>query len=331
MIRKLMLFGVMLGLCTPAFALKVQTNFPGEMTVEDSGAFSAEGKSQASERFQETMFKAPTEFTVVVMSRIPDRIRGEYARVKDNVSDTNRFVGEWANQEFKDRKLEGILVLISKEGGFVRVIADRSTDAGRDFGDMKLQKLRDLFYVGFRDASAVEAEAATQRRDKTLLDATHYVIDELRDTVPSTQANNRVTSSNSENDVGGGRSLMGWVCIGLCIAVVVWVVIGLFRAMSGAGGGYGGGGMGGGGGFLPSLMGGMFGAMAGMYLYDQFTGHDSAGDQMSSDDGMNDGGYDDGAGDIDGGGDSGSYDDGGGDFGGGDWGGGGGDFGGGDW
>ena len=272
-----------------------------------------------------------------MFNRIPDRLRGEYARVKDDTPDKNRFIGDWANAEGKDRNAEGVFVLISKEGGFVRVIADQQTDAGRGFGDAKLEKVRSIFITGFRAASDLDGDKATSRRDETLLEATNYVIDELKETVPSSAGKNRVTSSDSGNEAGGGRSIMGWVCIGLCVVVVVWVIIGLFRAMSGSGG-MGGGGMGGGGGFFPSMMGGMFGAMAGMYLYDQFTGHDSASDSTSSDgDTGDDGNYDDGAGDFDRGGDSGSADDGGGDFGGGDWGGGGGDdfgggdFGGGDW
>ena len=87
--------------------------------------------------------------------------------------------------------------------------------------------------------------------------------------------------------------------------------------------GYGGGG--GGGGFMSSLMGGIGGAMAGNWLYDQFRGRDQGGSS---------GGGGDFGGDA-GGADSGGYT-GGGDFGGdagggggGDWGGGGGDFGGG--
>jgi uncharacterized protein len=83
----------------------------------------------------------------------------------------------------------------------------------------------------------------------------------------------------------------------LLIGLGIWLVVGLMRAMSGAGGG---------GGFFPSLLGGLFGGMAGMWMYDSFFrgGGSSGGD-----------GYDGGA--------SGGGDWGGGDSGGGDWGGGG--------
>ena len=101
----------------------------------------------------------------------------------------------------------------------------------------------------------------------------------------------------------------------------------------GMGGGPGYGGGGGGGGFMSSMFGGIGGALAGNWLYDQFSGrhHDTslgqgnydpgvaAPDTPANDDFVTPG---DGGGDWGGGGDAG---------GGGDWGGGGGGGGGGDW
>jgi uncharacterized protein len=133
------------------------------------------------------------------------------------------------------------------------------------------------------------------------------------------------------------------------IAIVVGgiVVISLLSRMFGAGRtgygpagngpGYGPGGYApgpgyGGGGFLQSLTGGIFGAMAGHWLYDQFSGHPHqahAGDsnwsgsddssEPTNDDGGFSGGTDFGGGDFGGGGDSGGGDSGGGDSGGGDF------------
>jgi uncharacterized protein len=155
-----------------------------------------------------------------------------------------------------------------------------------------------------------------------------------------------------------------WVFIGLAVLVGIWVLRALMHGLAGAGGGgagrgYGGGGMGGyggggggGGGFLSGMLGGMFGAAAGNWLYDSFGrgGHsrdsshafggqgenqgmtprdepgagDFSGDAGS---GADFGGNDAGGGNT--GGDAGGADFGGGDAGGGDLGGGGGDFGGG--
>ncbi len=97
------------------------------------------------------------------------------------------------------------------------------------------------------------------------------------------------------------------------------------------GGGYGGGG----GGFMNGLAGGIFGAVAGNWLYNQFSDHSASagehhshGSSLDSSDSSNGGGFDSGSGSSDTG-FSGGTDFGGGDFGSGDSGGGGSDFGGG--
>ena len=151
----------------------------------------------------------------------------------------------------------------------------------------------------------------------------------------------------------GTSGLGSLLTIGLLIVGVLFVVrlIGsLFRGGQGYGApggmmggrGYGPGYGGGGGGFMSSLFGGIGGALAGNWLYDQFSGRHSGGytdssayggdaaapsDSPSPDDWSagNNASGDWGGGDTGGGGDWGGG-------GGGDWGGGGGgDFGGGDW
>src|SRR5206468_12069719 len=78
---------------------------------------------------------------------------------------------------------------------------------------------------------------------------------------------------NKEKEKEGGMSPWAWICPIVLVLLGIWLVIGLVRAFTGGGGGgYGGGGGGGGGGFFTSLLGGMFGAAAGMRMYDQFFG-----------------------------------------------------------
>ncbi len=137
----------------------------------------------------------------------------------------------------------------------------------------------------------------------------------------------------------GGFGLGSLLGLGLVIVGVLFVFRLLGSLFRGGGGGYapGPGGMmgrpgyggAGGGGFMSSLFGGIGGAMAGNWLYDQFSGRHQGGYTDSSnyggDAGISDAGS---AGDT-----SGDWGGGGGDLGGGgDWGGGGGDTGGGgDW
>jgi len=144
---------------------------------------------------------------------------------------------------------------------------------------------------------------------------------------------------------GAESSMLRWIVIAVGVFGGVWLLMAVMRAMSGGSGGggagsMGGAGVGGGGGFMTSLLGGLFGAAVGNWMYDSFfrgsgggwgasdaygadpsTGNESAGEDFGDD---TPGGDFDGSG----GGDFGGGDSGGGDFGGGDFGGG--DFGGGD-
>jgi uncharacterized protein len=162
---------------------------------------------------------------------------------------------------------------------------------------------------------------------------------------------------------GAGIMTLVWSVGGIILVMIVFRMIGAMMGGGnrggygapgqmggpGYGGGYGGGG-GGGGGFMSSLFGGIGGAMAGNWLYDQFSGRHRGGNEgyappaggeapptetgggdwggTAGDDGGDWGG---GGGDAGGGG--GDWGGGGGDAGGGggDWGGGGGGDGGGGW
>jgi uncharacterized membrane protein YgcG len=105
------------------------------------------------------------------------------------------------------------------------------------------------------------------------------------------------TPAAGKAPVEADNNMMGTLLGIGAIVIGVWFLMALFRAMSGGTGG----------GFMSSLLGGLFGAAAGMMLYNAlFSGHNTWS----------------GGGDADSGGYDGS--------GGGDWGGGGGDFGGGD-
>ena len=113
--------------------------------------------------------------------------------------------------------------------------------------------------------------------------ATNDVIAQLKNTsaVPSRGERAGPPRPTPTAKKGGGTNIMSYVCIGLAVLLGIWLVVGLIRAFTGGGGvrrrvrrwRLGGGG----GGFFPSLMGGLFGAAAGMYLYDSFMGgHSSA-------------------------------------------------------
>ncbi|HET6573554.1 MAG TPA: hypothetical protein VFG68_08130 [Fimbriiglobus sp.] len=327
----------------------------GRMRVEDkAGAFTPDGIKKAEEAFADTSFRSPTHFTVVTVGEIPAARKRDFDAVAKDPEQRGRFFESWARELADAHPDKGVFVLmfVGEKRYIVRAVADKASDVYRHFTDADAHKLVEKLSAGCRRALGQPADQAKAERDAALLDATGYVVAQLKDTsVPVVGERTRAASSDS-NGNKGGTNILGYVCIGLAVLLGIWLVVGIIRAFTGGGGGYGGGGYGGGfggGGFFPSLMGGLFGAAAGMWLYDSFMGgHHSAsasdamggygGDTGASDTG--EGNYDEGAsagseggdwGDA-GGGDAGGGDwggDAGGDFGGGDFGGG--DFGGGDW
>jgi uncharacterized protein len=330
----------------------------GVMKVDDhAGAFTADGIKAAKDRFAGTTFNGSVHLTVVTVGAkdVPGSLKADLEKAisgKDSGL-MNRVMSDWAREEELKQREKGVFVLIYTQGTttFARVKADRSTDKYRGFTDKDAERAAKTIVEDFKAGKGKDPAAAQAAHDQALIHLTGFVIDQLKDTsAPATTgAGNGRQAVNDRANAGGGTSVGSYICLGLCVLLGVWLVIGLVRAFTGGGGGYGPGGYGGGGGggFFPSLIGGMFGAAAGMWLYDSFfRDHSSAaasdaGGGYGGNDGTGDGDFDrgseGGAGDFgndaDGGGDYGGGDYGGGDFGGGDFGGGGGDFGGGggDW
>ena len=323
----------------------------GVMHVEDkAGVFTESGIDTAKAKFDGTTFNTRTHLTIVTLSSVPESKKSAFDETKKDKSKASQFFSEWAKDLAKSRKEMGAFVLVYIDGSsfFVKAVADKSFDLHRHFTDKKDRELESKLIGAFRSAKAQSGDEAKKTRDAGLLEATTYVIDELKDT--TLPADSKLTSDSKKES--GGMSILGWVCIIGAVLLGVWVIIAIIRMMTGSVNGYGGGyggGMGGGGGmgFMGGMMGGMFGAMAGMYLYDQMTGghhyNDNYGSGSDGSGGGDSGGNsgDTGEGNFDGGsegtgggdwGDSGGGADTGG---GGDWGGdsgGGGDFGGGgDW
>ena len=274
-------------------------------------------------------------------------------------ADKAEFWKKWAQGKAKGD--EGIVILVNRSPGHVKVLADKKMREHGISSD-KVTKIEDMLYTGFHEAKKPKEDGMPKSeseqmtvRDSALISVADYIKAALPTSTITPHTNNKKTASTastspaSPEDDQQHSSIGKWICIGLCVLVGVWLVFGLIRAFTGGGGGggggMGGGGGGGGGGFMSGLMGGLFGSMAGMWLYNNmFGGHESSayggdtgGGDMGGSESAGGGDFsgDDGAGrDFDGdsgGGDAGG---GGGDWGGGgdvgggggDWGGGGGDF-----
>jgi uncharacterized protein len=322
----------------------------GEMKVhDDAGLFSPESVVKAEAKFDGITFKSPTHLTVRTVKNVPSDRKRDFEKAKDSTEKRHEFMAAWAKELAQAEGDRGVVVLVCDEARSIEVISDRQTDVNRQFSDADAKRVHEILSDGFKEANAAKTDDEKRTvRGESLVRATDFVIAQLRNTSAPEATGSTHSDGGHETKKSAGMPWWGWVLIVAGILLVVWVIVALIRAMSGNvyGGGYGGyGGYGGGGGgFFPSFLGGMFGAAAGMWMYNSmFGGH------MYHDPGYAGGGADGytgdtgptdtGAGDFDNGaeaggdwGDSGGADAGGGDWGGdgggGDWGG---DGGGGDW
>lgn len=238
------------------------------------------------------------------------------------------FFSRWVLERARENQVKGICILICKNPGHFEVDISRDT---RNAAGLTVDNYKELNAILQKDLGAGHF-------DQALLDSVQYVEKTLQSHAgrrgsaqgvvgqPAAGQGQPGHTNPAQAHPGGGFGLGGLLCVGLVAVLGVLLVVGLMRGMSG--GGFGGGG------FLPSLLGGLFGAAAGMWIYDSFFrgsafggggspfgGSDTSGTGGDAGNG-NWGGNDDYAG---GGGDFGGGDAGGG----GDFGGGGGDFGGG--
>jgi uncharacterized protein len=342
---------------TPIRAEKVPVH--GVMKVDDKGGlFSTEGVTKAKDAFDGTEFKSTTHFFVYTVDSIPEGKKAAFDAAKKEADTRGRFFKDWAKDlaRSKDRKGDVFVLLYHTDKNyFAAAVSDEQSDVHRHMTDKKLSEINAVFNRALKTLhdGKVAGDPAKKEMDAALMSATELVISDLKDT-SAPEAGHKASGGNQVHNERKGSGVGGWICMILCILLGVWLVTALIRAFTGGGGGYGGGGYGGGpgygggGGFFTSLLGGMFGAAAGMWMYNNFFGGSSYNDAMAGDSYGNDGTADTGDGNYDGGGeagdgggdwgDSGGGDAGGGDWGGGDaggggdWGGGGGDFGGGgDW
>src|SRR6266851_1137406 len=197
----------------------------------------------------------------------------------------DKFFKDWLRQRAEAERIGGVYVLICKSPGHVEVGTGPNTEA-KAFTKANRDELKNIIF----------GHLAKKESDQGLLVGTEYVRDTMKANLKIRQAESRPAHRNPApfaapvhdrgTSVLGG--LGGLLCIGLIAVLAIWLIFGLIRAFSGGGGGYaggpGGGYMGGGGfgggGFMSGLMGGLFGAAAGSWLYDRFLrdGGHSGGD-----------------------------------------------------
>jgi hypothetical protein len=202
------------------------------------------------------------------------------AMQKDKDTDgVKRYFADLAKANAKRNRVDGLYILINKSPRVLEIVANTKTDAL--FPEEKRRELRQKITSEFKE----------KKYDEGILLGLAYIRDQFSRTMPGKTATAPVNPvAKHVPDVAktpeGTVNWVGIICVGLVVLVVIWLVIGLIRAMTaprgggyaGGGGGYGGGGPGyaggggGGGGFMTGLMGGLFGAVAGNWLYHNMLG-----------------------------------------------------------
>ena len=305
---------------------------PARQVIDDVGFWSDAAKAKANLKIAEIkrLFDKDLVIEAAAAPKLPAGIDAG-----DNNS-IDSFYERWAQHRYEELRVEGVYVVVVPSKHKIRFEIGRAAQARHFFttenGNALIKQISPLL---------------AKNRDEALQETAQFIESRMKEnhaTSPlgagQAQRGNPAEHGGGGGGGGGGHAGSGWGTLWTIVgvAIVAWIVFAVIRGIMGMsrGGqqGYpGGGGYGGGGSFFSNMLGGMFGAAAGMYLYNSFFGHGNSawgaggGDYgATSDPNAGDGTATGGGGDY---GDSGNATGGGGDWGGGDTGSSGGDWGGG--
>ncbi len=291
-----------------------------EPIQDNAGFFSPQAKSEAARKIAELERSAKKEVVVETFAELPADLR-QGVNVSDKAA-LNRIFEQWAVKEARADGVNGIYMLLVKNPSHLHVIVGNDTQ-------------KQAFTQRDRDAlvSLMLGKLRSRQFDDALLSGVDFVSSTMKSHLGGAA---RPAKSRAADAPAASQEKSSWLWPIVIGGIILWIVIAVFRSMSRSGGGAQGygqqsplGGGGGGGGFMQSMMGGLFGAAAGMWMYDHFLGGSSHAAPPSDNQNLErgDSGFSGHDTDYSGSGDSFSDSGGGGDFGGGgDGGGGGGDF-----
>lgn len=332
-----------------ATVLLAPTSVQASDIADGAGFFSAEAVTKANQSIHELEKKSGFEIRIETYATVPkDKVD---AVAKMEAKDRETFFSNWLHDRADATKVKGMMILVCKHPHHLRIFADkRLQNAG--FGASQAKSIRDPLLAGFNAGQFDKALGDTMTHVTTVFDGLHAAHSNAVAPVPGQTTPHKTQQAHpvpvhhdqAPRHAAGYGGFLFVIAIVIGAIVVISLISRLFRGSAGGygpngmgpgpGPGYGGGYGGGGGGFMSSLAGGIFGAVAGNWMYDQFSGRHAHGGEagMGSDsssagnlgdsgstgsDDSYSGGTDFGGGDFGGGGGGGGDDFGGGDFGGG--------------
>lgn len=256
---------------------QARTSAVPHTVLDTAQLFSDAAREEANRRLAEIKSRTGKDLVIETLS--------ELKGVPEDKQERSRFFEKVVQERASNFGVEGVYVLICRKPGYVQVGVGEATRREGWFSNAQRKELRDILLKNLKE----------KKYDEALREGVNYVqrvLEAHRSAVgPVTQSNPKVTATPRpvQGEETGAPSWLGWVCLGLAALLVLWLIIGVIRAVTGGaspgpgygrpvvagGAGYGGPpvyGGGGGGGFFSSLLGGLFGAAAGMWLYNHFFG-----------------------------------------------------------
>lgn len=317
---------------------------------DGGGFFSAEALATANKSIRELEQKTGHEVRIETFAAVPaDKIE---AVPKMDAKQREAFFSKWVHDRAEATQSRGIFVLICREPSHLNLWAGTPIQRA-GFGAAQAKTVKEVMLTRLKAKEYDKALTEGVAQLSTTFGSLSHTKAKAAATTPATLESKPVGNTASakpnhapahqtpvhapqQSNWSGVMVVLMFVVGGIFVVSLIGRLFGGGRSsgMGGYGpGGYGGGG--GGGGFMSGLTGGIFGAMAGNWMYDQFSGRHasggethSTGDSFGTNDSSSGSGLDSGSGPSDSG-FSGGTDFGGGDFGGGGDSSGGGDFGGG--
>lgn len=242
--------------------------------IQDDGAFFSEfAKVNATGTINDVSARLHKDIAVQTFATVPEDMKATV--IHPDKAATNRGFSQWAEQLARTKKVNGVFILLVKQPAHLQVVVGTDTQ-------------RQAFTLTDRVTliQRMLEQLRNKKNDDALIDAVNFI-----STTMSAHRNGAAGPASSKarslQKEGGSSSWLPTIGIVLLIWVGFSLIRGLFRSMSGGGGGVGGGmgqpGYGGGGGFFQNVMGSMFGAAAGMWMYDNFFGSHSSASSLGSD------------------------------------------------
>lgn len=236
--------------------------------VRDNGVFfSDSAKSEATRRISEIEREYKKDLVIETFKEIPEEIK-QGVELTDKAA-LGRLFEQWTVKQAKQQKVNGVYILLTKEPAHIQIVVGNDTQK-KAFTLMDRTNLTSLMLNKLRK----------KQNDEALLEGVNFVLTTMASHAPPHNRGNNVSSSSASSPVKGVPSEQAnpwsWLIIAVIGIAAIWLIVGVLRSVMGGRAATAGSGMSpgfGGGGMFGSLLGGMFGAAAGMWLYDQFSGN----------------------------------------------------------